>query len=161
MSLRTQIIMAPSILGLRPSGVERLADTLLSAGLNNLADSAGPVFVHDLNQYYDAERDLVTQCLNPSLIFDYSVSLGEQVNKTTEAGFFPIVLGGDCSILIGIMAGLKSRGRYGLVFMDAHADFYLPEESPTGEVADMDLAIVTGEGSGKTHWHQRLFAVCN
>jgi arginase len=37
-------------------------------------------------------------------------------------------------------------GRYGLFFIDGHADFYQPEASLTGEVADMDLAIVSGRG---------------
>ena len=44
------------------------------------------------------------------------------------------------------MLGLKSLGNYGLFFIDAHADFYEPERSVTGEVADMDLAFVTGRG---------------
>jgi arginase len=63
-----------------------------------------------------------------------------------SAGKFPLVLGGDCSIIIGIMAALKLQGTYGLIFADAHADFYLPHQSSTGEAADMDLAIVTGRG---------------
>jgi hypothetical protein len=37
-------------------------------------------------------------------------------------------------------------GRYGLFFINGHADFYQPEVSLTGEVADMDLAIVSGRG---------------
>ena len=60
---------------------------------------------------------------------------------------FPLVLGGDCSILLGNTLALKRQGEYGLIFLDAHADYYLPSESPTGEVADMDLAIVTGRGT--------------
>jgi arginase len=36
--------------------------------------------------------------------------------------------------------------RYGLFFIDGHFDFYQPEASPTGEVADMELAIVSGRG---------------
>ncbi|CAN5501775.1 hypothetical protein BH23BAC1_BH23BAC1_25200 [soil metagenome] len=55
-------------------------------------------------------------------------------------------MGGDCSIHIGIMSALKEKGNYGLIFLDTHADFYAPEQSITGEVADMDLAIVTGRG---------------
>lgn len=58
----------------------------------------------------------------------------------------PVVLGGDCSILIGNLLALRRLDRYGLFFIDGHADFYRPEESPTGEVADMDLAIVSGHG---------------
>jgi arginase len=33
-----------------------------------------------------------------------------------------------------------------LWFVDGHADFYDGETSPTGEAADMDLAILTGHG---------------
>lgn len=56
------------------------------------------------------------------------------------------MLGGDCSILLGNLLALRHRGRYGLFFIDGHADFYQPEASLTGEVADMDLAIASGRG---------------
>jgi arginase len=56
------------------------------------------------------------------------------------------VLGGDCSILLGCMLALRRRGRYGLLFLDGHADFYAPQQSLTGEAADMDLALVSGRG---------------
>jgi len=39
---------------------------------------------------------------------------------------------------------LRHSGRYGLFFIDSHADFYQPEASLSGEVADMDLAIISG-----------------
>ena len=41
---------------------------------------------------------------------------------------------------------MRRLGRYGLFFIDGHADFYQPEASVSGEVADMDLAIVSGRG---------------
>lgn len=44
------------------------------------------------------------------------------------------------------MLGLRTLGRYGLVFIDAHADFYAPHQSVTGELADMDLGMVLGKG---------------
>lgn len=44
------------------------------------------------------------------------------------------------------MSTLKAKGTYGIIFLDAHADFYEPEKSVTGEAADMDLAIITGRG---------------
>lgn len=59
---------------------------------------------------------------------------------------FPVVLGGDCSILLGNLLALKRRGRYGLLFVDGHADFYQAEAEPTGEAASMDLALATGRG---------------
>ena len=56
------------------------------------------------------------------------------------------MLGGDCSNIIGIMLALRRAGRYGLFFIDGHSDFYQPEAEPNGEVASMDLAIVSGRG---------------
>ena len=63
-----------------------------------------------------------------------------------DAGSFPVVLGGDCSIVLGCLLALRRRGRYGLLFLDGHADFYQPEAEPNGEVASMDLALATGRG---------------
>ena len=57
-----------------------------------------------------------------------------------------MVLGGDCSIVLGPMLALRRRGRFGLLFIDGHADFYQPEVNPNGEAASMDLAFVTGHG---------------
>jgi arginase len=59
---------------------------------------------------------------------------------------FPLVLGGDDSVLFGNLLALRRRGRFGLIFLDAHTDFYLPEQSPTGQASDCDLALVTGRG---------------
>jgi arginase len=56
----------------------------------------------------------------------------------------PIVLGGDCSVLLGPLVALRKRGRFGLLFLDGHADFYSPDAEPNGEVASMELAIATG-----------------
>jgi Arginase family len=63
-----------------------------------------------------------------------------------DRGAFPLVLGGDDSVLFGNLLALRRRGRYGLVFLDAHTDFYLPEQSPTGQASDCDLALATGRG---------------
>src|SRR5262245_44187407 len=58
----------------------------------------------------------------------------------------PVVLGGDCSIVLGCLLALRRRGRYGLLFLDGHADFYQPDAEPNGEAASMDLALATGRG---------------
>ena len=63
-----------------------------------------------------------------------------------DGGEFPVVLGGDCSIILGPLLAQKRRGRYGLLFIDGHADFYNPEANPNGEAASMDLALATGRG---------------
>lgn len=138
------IIEAPSILGLRPTGVQHLPEALKAAGLMSelRADYGGRVSPLS----YSSERDKLTLLLNPDSIRAFSLQLADTVAFVLNKRRFPMVLGGDCSILIGNLLALRRLGTYGLFFIDGHADFYQPEVSPTGEVADMDLAIVSGRG---------------
>lgn len=138
------VIEAPSILGLRPSGVERLPAALKAQGLmEGLGARAAGVVVPPP---YNPRRDPETNVLNPEGILDFSGQLADRVERERLGGAFPLVLGGDCSILIGCLLALRRRGTFGLFFIDGHADFYQPEASQSGEVADMDLAIVSGRG---------------
>ena len=64
-----------------------------------------------------------------------------------DEGEFPVVLGGDCSIVLGAMLALRRRGRYGLLYIDGDADFYQPEVNPLrGAASASDLAFATGRG---------------
>lgn len=139
------IIDAPSNLGLRPTGVETLPAALKEAGLIRGLDANLVASVQPKNKY-DFKRDPETLLLNGISIRDFSIDLSYVASHQIKQNLFPIVLGGDCSILIGIMLGLRRMNRYGLFFIDGHSDFYQPSASLTGEVADMELAIVTGRG---------------
>jgi arginase len=138
------IIEASSIFGLFPKGVETLPEALLKAGLVERLDArrAGRVEPPP----YNPKPDPQTLILNPHAIADYSIQLANAVGAVIDRGEFPVVLGGDCSILLGNLLALKRRGRYGLLFLDGHADFYQPEAEPNGEAASMDLALATGRG---------------
>ncbi len=138
------IIEAPSILGLRPTGVQHLPEALKAAGLMSELRAEYGGRVSPLS--YSTDRDKLTLLLNPDSIRAFSLQLADTVAFVLHKKRFPLVLGGDCSILIGNLLALRRLGTYGLFFIDGHADFYQPELSPTGEVADMDLAIVSGRG---------------
>lgn len=138
------VIEAPSVLGLFPRGVEHLPDALLGAGLADALDArrAGRV----VPPAYDARRDAATGLLNPTGLRDYAHQLADATGEVLDGGEKPVVLGGDCSILLGNLLALNRRGRFGLLFLDGHADFYQPEAEPNGEAASMDLALATGRG---------------
>jgi arginase len=138
------IIEAPSILGLKPTGVEKLPEALLGHGLAERlrARLAARLEV----PAYSAERDPQTQTLNAQAIAAWSPTLADAAEEVLMAGDFPLILGGDCSILLGSALALKRRGRYGLLFIDGHADFYDPQSNPNGEAASMDFAFATGHG---------------
>jgi arginase len=60
---------------------------------------------------------------------------------------FPIFLGGDHSISIGTVSGVvRSSGRTGVLWLDAHADYNTPETSPSGNIHGMPLGVLTGRG---------------
>ena len=60
----------------------------------------------------------------------------------------PLVVGGDCSILLGIVPALRRQlGPAGLWFVDGHPDYLDGTGSDTGETADMDLAVLAGDGA--------------
>ncbi|MFE5919445.1 arginase family protein [Streptomyces sp. NPDC056468] len=138
------IIEAPSVLGLRPSGVQDLPTALLDAGLPDGLDAVRAGCVEP--PAYDPTRDPDTGVLNPRAIAEYSARLADAVGDVLDSGRFPVVLGGDCSILLGNLLALRRRGRHGLLFLDGHTDFYQPSAEPYGEAASMDLALVTGRG---------------
>ncbi len=136
-----EILLAPSILACLQPAWNCWAKRCWITALPKASGVTLPVTeVPTLNHLYSPDRDEDTNCLNTQALQDFSAVLRKAVTHSLDQRRFPLVLGGDCSILLGIMPALKKKGRYGLVFVDAHADFYEPEKSTTGEVADMDLA---------------------
>ena len=136
---RYAIIEAPSILGLKPTGVERLSQALLD---NRLAERVGARYADRVEPLpFSDGRDAVTGTLNARAIADWSPRLADAIGRVLDAGEFPLVLGGDCSILLGAMLGVRRRGRFGLLFIDGHADFYQPAAIPNGEAASMYFAF--------------------
>ncbi len=94
----------------------------------------------------------VADCSNPKLLNPNQVkilctALRDKIKLIAEAGYLPFILGGDCSLLMGAVEGLKSTTlKLGMVYMDAHGDFNTPDTTPSGIIGGMDVAIVTGRG---------------
>lgn len=90
-------------------------------------------------------KDSRTKVLNLDVWQDISLRLSETLGKVLKKVSFPIILGGDCSILMGIFDAFKAREfPLNLFFLDGHADFHNTDTSPSGEPADMELAALTG-----------------
>jgi arginase len=148
------VVDAPTNLGLSPPGpgrepgVRKLAQTLREHGLvSRLGAADGGVVA---SPPYTPEIDPSTGVLNAEALRSFSLDLAEQVGTVVQDGKFPLVLGGDCSILIGNMLALRRRDRFSLVFIDGHLDFRHPGNSElVGAAAGADLALVTGRGTGR------------
>jgi len=144
------VLDAPSNLGLRPPaggkepGVRRLPDRLRAHRLLKRVGAADGGRIPA--PPYDPAIELVTGVRNAQAIAAYSQQLAAAVQPLVSSGAFPLVLGGDCSILLGPMLALRRQGRYGLCFIDGHLDLLTPESSASKGVAGMDLALAIGHG---------------
>ncbi|HEX6694784.1 MAG TPA: arginase family protein [Longimicrobiales bacterium] len=143
-------VHAPSPLGLKPPapgrvpGVWRMPEALREAGLHAALGAKTPATVQPPD--YIAHRDPVTRVRNHDGIARYSVMLADVIQPLLNRPEFVLVLGGDCSIFVGIALALRRTGRFGVVYIDAHSDCQTPEISGTGGIAGMPLAIATGRG---------------
>lgn len=148
------VLDAPSNLGLRPPeegsipGCYKLPWALRDRGLLEAlraGDGGSLAPPRYRSQWKPGDGDR-----NAEGIASYSVQLANRLQDMVGEWRKVLVLGGDCSILIGNMLALKRLGRYGLVFMDAHSDFRHPGNAAAiGAAAGEDLAIVTGRGDAR------------
>jgi arginase len=141
------IVEAPSALGTAPqwSGVRRLPEALLAAGLAEVIEARFAARVEP--PPYLPGRDPETQVTNAPGLRDYAFRLADAIADVLGRGEFPVVLGGDCSILLGSLLATARHGRYGVVFIDGHIDFYPPHiDEWDGRAANSELAFAAGRG---------------
>src|SRR5262245_66377340 len=81
---------------------------------------------------YDHRRDPETLMLNAEGIAQYTRTLADAIGMILETGDVPVVLGGDCSIVLGSLLALRRHGRYGLLYVDGHADLSQPDANTYG-----------------------------
>ncbi|MEP6730768.1 MAG: arginase family protein [bacterium] len=143
---------APSNIGIRPyddgtlRGLDRAPSVLRSRGLverlhaQDLGDVVPPPYVDYVRPPHGVR--------NESALMMYTDVLAHRVADAGRDGQFIVVVGGDCSIVVGSMLGARRMtGKpVGLAYVDAHADFATPQESATGSAASMCLSMVVGRG---------------
>lgn len=139
---RLVIVDAPLDCSGAGRGEERAPATLRAAGLleSLRAHDGGEADARIRNP----RRDPDTGIVGAAEVRRASLAIASEVRPVLEAGDRPLVLGGDCTLLLGVFEAVPSGS--GLWFIDGHADFFDAQGSPTGEAADMDLAILTGHG---------------
>jgi len=123
-------------------GEERAPAALRAAGLVERLHARDAAEVDA--RIADTRRDPDTGVIGADEVRRASAAIASRVGELLGAGERPLVLGGDCTLLLGVFQALP--GGSGLWFVDGHADFHDGASSPTGEAADMDLAILTGNG---------------
>jgi arginase len=153
---RIALIGVPSQSGGRPVGVARGAGALRAAGLVTALRGAGHEVVDRGDvalPHPDPARDPVSKVVNPQGLSAVIRAVASEVGAARWEGGFPMVIGGDCPMLLG---GLWALPRVGLLHVDGHEDAYPPERSPTGDAADSEIAFAVG--TAPMSWDEELAA---
>ncbi|ALD14463.1 arginase (plasmid) [Clavibacter capsici] len=97
-------------------------------------------------RYVDDDADRPTHRVrNEQAMVEHARRLADRVADVLRAGGSPLVVGGDCSVLLGAGVAMARRGGAGLVHVDGHTDFRNPGNSDRcASVAGEDLAVAVG-----------------
>jgi arginase len=149
------VVGAATNIGIRPyddeqraRGLDRAPATLRELGLIErlAADDLGDLSPRPYRDFTRPPGGI----RNEDDVLDYTRALANRVEAALASGRFALVLGGDCSIVLGSLLGARrSLPRVGLVYVDGHADFGTPQESRTGSAASMCLALAVGRGDSR------------
>lgn len=144
------VIGVPTNSSGRTDGVARAPQALRRAGLIDALQR-----VYNVRDYGDVamvaptpERSWISGIIAEESLISMTQGVQQAVDLALTEGRFPLVLGGDCPVLLGCLAAVRSRfARTGLLFVDGHEDAYPPHRSSTGEAADMELGLALGSVS--------------
>ena len=130
---------------LREAGfVERLSS--LGVGVADRGDSA-------LRRWRPDRENRRAQ--NLATVVEVASETAGRVREARDDGFLPLVVGGDCTVEIGTVAGLLSSGgsagiRPGLIYFDLHPDLNVPSSVIEGALDWMGVAHMLGlEGASE------------
>jgi arginase family enzyme len=83
---------------------------------------------------------------NLQAVLDVHGEASRRVGEILADGRVPLVLGGECSVTIAVMAALRARGlEPALLYMDGGVDLFTPATNPTGILDSMGVAHLLDE----------------
>ena len=142
------LIGVPSSAGAHWPGQEKTPKYLRKAGLiahleasglnvNDYGDLPLVRFKPDAEQRYQQNLAAVVEVCN---------QVANQVDLAIKSNSIPLVIGGDCTISLGVIAGfLRHNEDIGLMYFDGHVDLNTPATSPSGILDSMGIAHMIGE----------------
>ncbi|HEX5894597.1 MAG TPA: arginase family protein [Solirubrobacterales bacterium] len=129
----------------KPGGI---ANAITVLRQRNLAERLGSLGVEDAG---DLKLDPPTAERGPSGILNEPAlvrlveATRERVSEANKRGRLPLLVGGDCPVLLGALAAARDTGEPpGLIMLDGHEDAWPPSRSETGEGSDSEIAIALG-----------------
>ena len=137
---RPAVIGAPTSLGAFAPGQEEAPRALREAGVATGFDDFGDIPLRRWRPDREHRR-----AQNAAGVAEAAREVAERVEAAFRAGRTPVVLGGDCTVGVGTVAGAQAAGQdVGLVYFDIHPDLNTPETVVTGTLDWMGVAHMLG-----------------
>ena len=153
--MNVHILEMPLDFGASRHGSDMGPSAIRLAGIKERLESLGHK-TYEHSDIFRAKPQEYEQMGNPKAkylkpIVNACTKLAAQVEKIGSAGDFPLILGGDHSIVLGSLAGMgavakSNNKRLGVLYVDAHGDFNDTETSPSGNIHGECLAASAGIG---------------
>jgi arginase len=143
------LLGVPTSAGSHNAGQERAPEAFRSAGIVTQLESTG-VDVFDFGDLETATHRPTSReagVRDVSRVVQVAARTRDKVAEIASAGYCPVVMGGDCTITIGVVAGLSATGSsVGLLYFDGDADLNTPELSGSGVLDTMGITHLLGGG---------------
>jgi len=143
------VVGIPTAAAARGSGVARAPLVLRDHGLLRAlaADGTRVVNLSDLSLFPYREDHAHPKARNAEVVACAVRTAGDEMTRALAEGF-TLVLGGDCTLVVGLTSGARefAAAPIGLVYLDAHADLHTPETTQSGYLQGMALALALGRG---------------
>ncbi|MHC4791198.1 MAG: arginase family protein [Planctomycetota bacterium] len=143
------VIGVPSSAGARRIGQERAPQSFREAGFIDHLQSVGLEVIDfgDLPQVSFQPDQQNPKAQNLRLVVEVAKRVANKVEEMVRDNVVPLVLGGDCSIALGVLAGLLPHlPNLGLVYFDGDVDLNTPDTTVTGIFDGMVMAHMIGNG---------------
>jgi arginase len=145
------LIGVPASMGAVAPGQEKAPRAWREAGLVERLPQAGVEVVDygdsALRRWFPDPSRRAAQ--HASVVAEVAAETAQRVARAFGERQTPVVLGGDCTIELGTVAGfLQSNHRVGLIYFDLHPDLNVPDVVPDGALDWMGLAhLISEEGA--------------
>lgn len=144
------VIGVPSSAGARRAGQERAPQSFRRAGFIEGLRSGGldVIDAGDLDEVTFRPDPQNANQQNLPLVRDVAERVAGQVSRAFQQQAKPIVLGGDCTITLGVLAGMiRHLPELGLMYFDGDVDLNTPETTSSGIFDGMVMSHIIGEGA--------------
>ena len=141
-----ELIGVPSSMGAFVPGQEQAPQALRAAGLGARLVEAGFELIDQgdppTRRWFPDRENPRAQHVEAAA--EVATEVAERVRAATDAGRFPLVIGGDCTIGLGTIAGFREGPQLGLVYFDLHTDMNVPSSVDEGALDWMGMAHALG-----------------